>query len=35
MTYGTAKMYSMPDLITWMRDHEVFDILWDSKKTHL
>lgn len=35
MTYGTAKVYSMTELITWMRDHEVFDILWDTKKTHL
>lgn len=33
--YGVAKIYTMQELINWMSEHGVFDILWDTKKTHL
>ena len=35
MAYGAAKVFSMEELINWMSEHGVFDIIWDTKKTHL
>ena len=36
VTYGVNKAtITLEWLITWMNDHGVFDILWDTKKTHL
>ena len=33
--YGPSKAFSLEWLINWMSGHGVFDILWDTKKTHL
>jgi hypothetical protein len=27
-------MFSLEELIAWCREHGVFDILWDPRKTH-
>ena len=35
ITYGAAKVFTMEWLINWMSEHGVFDIIWDTKKTHL
>ena len=35
IAYGVAKVFSMGDLISWMSEFGVFDILWDPKRTHL
>ena len=32
---GTLKVLTIENLIEWMSEHGVFDILWDTKKTHL
>lgn len=35
MTYAANKVFSIEQLISFMNEHGVFDILWDPKKTHL
>ena len=35
IAYGSIKVFTMEQLINWMSEHGVFDILWDPKKTHL
>ena len=36
MSYGINKsIFTLEWLINWMSEHGVFDILWDTKKTHL
>ena len=34
--YGSTRdTFTLEWLINWMSEHGVFDILWDTKKTHL
>ena len=35
VTYGSAKVFTLEWLISWMSEHGVFDIIWDTKRTHL
>ena len=35
LAYGAARVFTMEWLMGWMSEHGVFDIIWDTKKTHL
>lgn len=33
--YGGKQGFSLENVIKWILEHGVFDIIWDVKKTHL
>lgn len=34
-SYGAnTHVFTLTELITWCRNHGVFDIIWDHRKTH-
>ena len=35
LTYSQASVFTLAQLVEWIHQHGVFDILWDAKKTHL
>ena len=35
MVYAGSSVFTIQQLITWIDEHGVFDILWEAKKTHL
>ena len=35
LTYSQLSAFTLAQLVEWIHQHGVFDILWDAKKTHL
>ena len=35
MIYAGSSVFTIQQLITWIDEHGVFDILWEAKKTHV